>query len=114
MSFKLTITPPAKYKWASLHLGWDLCCHHTRRFGTAGHPGPGRLFVFDGDLIDRGAWGLEVLLLLAAWKVAAPSHVFLLRGNHETTFCSWVYGFRTEVMAKFPAEDGQVRGAGCQ
>ena len=58
-------------RWAPL-LRW-------RRFSTAGHPGPGRLFVFDGDLVDRGAWGLEVLLLVAAWKVAAPAHVFLVR-----------------------------------
>ncbi|EFN58554.1 hypothetical protein CHLNCDRAFT_140677 [Chlorella variabilis] len=84
-------------------------------FSTAGHPGPGRLFVFDGDLVDRGAWGLEVLLLVAAWKVAAPAHVFLVRGNHETTFCSWVYGFRNEVLAKYGAgREGQSAFAACQ
>lgn len=32
-----------------------------------------------GDYVDRGAWGLEVVLLLAALKIAAPSRVVLLR-----------------------------------
>ncbi len=44
--------------------------------------------------------GLELLLLLCAWKLAAPRSVFLLRGNHESTYCSWVYGFRREVRCK--------------
>lgn len=46
-----------------------------RRMGT---PSESRLFVFDGDLVDRGAWGLEVVLLLAAWKAAEPRRVFLV------------------------------------
>lgn len=34
-----------------------------------------------GDFVDRGAWGLEVLVLLLAWKLALPHRVFLLRGE---------------------------------
>lgn len=30
--------------------------------------------------MDRGAWGLEVLLVMIAWKLAFPRQVVLLRG----------------------------------
>lgn len=53
-----------------------------------------------GDFVDRGAWGLETLLLLAAWKLALPDRVLLLRGNHETATCSKLYGFYAELGAK--------------
>jgi hypothetical protein len=35
-----------------------------------------------GDYVDRGAWGVEVLVLLLAWKLCLPSNVWLTRGNH--------------------------------
>lgn len=35
----------------------------------AGYPSRDRIFVFNGDYVDRGAWGLETFLLLLAWKV---------------------------------------------
>ena len=35
----------------------------------AGFPFEDRFFVFNGDYVDRGAWGLETFLLLLAWKV---------------------------------------------
>eukprot|EP01018_Ginkgo_biloba_P032235 Gb_23733 [translate_table: standard] len=68
---------------------------------TAGPPSSNRFFVFNGDYVDRGAWGLETYLLLLAWKVLLPHRVFLLRGNHESKFCTSVYGFEQEVMAKY-------------
>ena len=36
---------------------------------NAGFPSQNRFFVFNGDYVDRGAWGLETFLLLLAWKV---------------------------------------------
>ncbi|EFJ07603.1 hypothetical protein SELMODRAFT_429646 [Selaginella moellendorffii] len=56
--------------------------------------------VFNGDYVDRGVWGFETYFLLLAWKVL-PHRVFLLRGNHETKFCTSVYGFEKEVSVKF-------------
>ncbi|OWM66512.1 serine/threonine-protein phosphatase 7 [Punica granatum] len=67
----------------------------------AGFPGDERLFVFNGDYVDRGAWGLETFLLLLAWKVFMPERVYLLRGNHESKYCTSVYGFEKEVMTKY-------------
>ncbi len=56
--------------------------------------------------MDRGAWGLETLLVLSALKLAEPQHVTLLRGNHESSTCTQLYGFRTEVFRKYGAEVG--------
>ncbi|KAK4368247.1 hypothetical protein RND71_012039 [Anisodus tanguticus] len=79
----------------------------------AGFPSDDRFFVFNGDYVDRGAWGLETFLLLLAWKgdtrqavVFMPNRVFLLRGNHESKYCTSVYGFEKEVLAKY-AENGK-------
>lgn len=57
-----------------------------------------------GDFVDRGAWGLEVLVFLAALKLALPDRVILLRGNHESSTCTQLYGFRTEVLRKYGQE----------
>eukprot|EP00887_Chlorella_sp_A99_P001912 scaffold18.g1912.t1 len=53
------------------------------------------------DFVDRGAWGLETLVLLACLKLALPQQVFLLRGNHETATCTLMYGFKQELVAKY-------------
>lgn len=60
-----------------------------------------RFFVFNGDYVDRGAWGLESFLILLAWKVLMPKRVYLLRGNHESKYCTSVYGFEKEVLTKY-------------
>ncbi|CAL1409306.1 unnamed protein product [Linum trigynum] len=70
-------------------------------FREAGFPSENRYFVFNGDYVDRGAWGLETFLVLLAWKVFMPHRVFLLRGNHESKYCTSVYGFEKEVLAKY-------------
>ncbi|XAR58086.1 Phosphoprotein phosphatase [Bertholletia excelsa] len=67
----------------------------------AGFPADNRVFVFNGDYVDRGAWGLETFLLLLAWKIFMPHRVYLLRGNHESKYCTSVYGFEKEVLAKY-------------
>lgn len=35
----------------------------------AGPPSANRLFVFNGDYVDRGAWGFETYFYLLSWKV---------------------------------------------
>lgn len=68
---------------------------------VAGYPSEHQLFCFNGDFVDRGAWGLETLVLLACLKLALPQQVFLLRGNHETATCTLMYGFKQELVAKY-------------
>ena len=38
-------------------------------FALAGFPSDNQFYVFNGNYVDRGAWGLEVFLVLLAWKV---------------------------------------------
>lgn len=49
-------------------------------------------------------------MLLAAWKLALPAAVFLLRGNHESATCTLMYGFKGELLAKYGKRDWRVRG----
>ncbi|KHN30064.1 serine/threonine-protein phosphatase 7-like isoform X1 [Glycine soja] len=70
-------------------------------FKHAGVPSENRIYVFNGNYVDKGAWGIEVLLFLLAWKVLMPHRVYLLRGNHESRYCTARYGFKKEVWAKY-------------
>lgn len=38
-------------------------------FQLAGLPSENQIYIFNGNYVNRGAWGLEVFLVLLAWKV---------------------------------------------
>jgi hypothetical protein len=57
--------------------------------------------LFLGDYVDRGVHSVEVVLFLIAAKIAYPSKVFLLRGNHESRSMTEFFTFREEVCTKF-------------
>lgn len=71
--------------------------HIFERFGL---PSSSNKYIFNGDFVDRGIFGLEVLMVLLSCKVAAPDAVFLNRGNHEDRLLCTAYGFHSEVLAK--------------
>lgn len=86
----------------------DLLCI----FEKNGVPSRTNMYVFNGDLVDRGASGCEVALLVFAFKLALPDSVFVNRGNHEDRQVNTVYGFRQEVREKYsdPEESDPGRG----
>ena len=58
-------------------------------------------YLFNGDFVDRGAWGMEVIFTLFSYKLLNPDSFFLVRGNHETEEITKIYGFHTEVKEKY-------------
>ena len=86
-------------------------CH---MFEVAKPPSSDRIYIFNGDFVDRGAWGIETLILFCCWKLALPHRAFLLRGNHETVTCSILYGFKGELEAKYGKSGWKSVFAACK
>jgi Ca2+-binding EF-hand superfamily protein/diadenosine tetraphosphatase ApaH/serine/threonine PP2A family protein phosphatase len=63
------------------HLG-DLM-HILDTYGEPLEGVGGTTYIFNGDFVDRGIWGPEVLLCLYCLKLRFPNAVHLNRGNHE-------------------------------
>jgi len=76
-----------------IHAEWyDL----KKVFELAGSVDSGSRFIFLGDYVDRGFYGVECLVSLAARKILFPNGVFLIRGNHEDSNISSTYGHKQE------------------
>ena len=61
-------------------------------------------FVFLGDYVDRGSYGVEVLYTLMRLKLANPDRVLMARGNHEDFKMTATYGFLREGQMKYGRE----------
>eukprot|EP00928_Gymnodinium_smaydae_P021675 TRINITY_DN18484_c0_g1_i1.p1 TRINITY_DN18484_c0_g1~~TRINITY_DN18484_c0_g1_i1.p1 ORF type:complete len:939 (+),score=165.77 TRINITY_DN18484_c0_g1_i1:72-2888(+) len=69
---------------------------------TFGEPCHGTHYLFNGDFVDRGDWGPEVLLSLFCLKLLHPDAIHMNRGNHEDTLCNEFYGFRAQLAHAYP------------
>jgi serine/threonine-protein phosphatase 5 len=70
-------------------------------FEKQGLPSAVNQYVFNGDWVDRGHWGAEIVLILFALKVLYPNYVHLNRGNHEAREIASRDGFEKEVTIKW-------------
>ena len=70
-------------------------------FRCVGFPSAERPFLFNGDFVDRGELGIEIVLTLFAFHRLLPEHVFLNRGNHEESSVCGCHGFRQECVRKY-------------
>ena len=60
------------------------CCHHFIKLLKKVHYNKNRdRLILMGDLMDRGPWSHEMLMLAVRWKRENPNRFFMIRGNHE-------------------------------
>ncbi len=61
--------------------------------------------IFLGDIVDRGPYQLECLILILALKIKQPNKYIFLKGNHESLEINQYYGFYQEFINKFKEQE---------
>ncbi|KKQ49803.1 MAG: Serine/threonine-protein phosphatase [candidate division TM6 bacterium GW2011_GWF2_38_10] len=67
------------------------------------------VLIINGDIADRGHYGVELWAVLFLLMIQNPHNVILVQGNHEEDSVAQDYGFYAELEAKlFASYDGQA------
>jgi hypothetical protein len=64
--------------------------------------------IFTGDLVDRGAYGLEILLFVFKLKNENFDQVYIINGNHEDLSSYKHYGLGEEIHYQFPYKNRPI------
>lgn len=70
-------------------------------FEINGLPSEENPYLFNGDIVDRGSFSIECIVLLLSLKLLYPKHLYISRGNHETHTMNQMYGFEGECKHKY-------------
>ncbi|OHT00006.1 Ser/Thr protein phosphatase [Tritrichomonas foetus] len=54
-------------------------------------------YLFLGDLVDRGEFAVETIIIAFAFKVIYPDNFYIIRGNHEFEFLCSQCGFSKQI-----------------
>jgi len=78
-------------------------------FAEYGPPSRTNVYLFNGDVADRGSHAVEIFSLIFAYMLHEPGSVYLSRGNHENMEINeraqhYGGGFAEEVRSKFDPE----------
>ncbi len=67
----------------------------------SGLPSKHNKYIFNGDFVDRGPMGVEVMCVMMSLYLGNPGQVVMNRGNHEDFAICCVYGFQQECCTKY-------------
>lgn len=70
-------------------------------FFKHGLPSSEMVYLFNGDLTDRGDSAVDIWVILLSFKLYDPSIVCFNRGNHEDDSMNNSYGFLDELTQKY-------------
>lgn len=67
-----------------------------------GFPSAYNRFILNGDMVDRGLFSVEIIVVATLIKLFYPEDMHLLRGNHECHSMNVTHGFHEELNRKYP------------